>query len=73
MTVPTDRTKMVLSKIVQEFKRICTIEIRNNGFAKISNGSVRFMIELLGMKKNYSISENISSKMHQNGKLIKNL
>ena len=29
--VPTDRTKMVLSKIVQQFKRICTIEIRNNG------------------------------------------
>lgn len=29
--VPTDRTKIVLSKIIQQFKRICTFEIRNKG------------------------------------------
>jgi REP element-mobilizing transposase RayT len=28
----TDRTKMVLSKIIQQFKRKCTLEIRNMGF-----------------------------------------
>ena len=54
----TDRTKMVLSKIIQEFKRKCTLEIRNMGFKNFKWQS-SFYDRSIGMKKNYSISENI--------------